>query len=116
MTLCEVGIRSPVRRQEHATLCGLHSAARMMRDRDDLKTQRQHIRRKSGLDDFGQINGLLLEMCAAFFKKAADAPEYLEIIGDRRVVERKGHLVGSFTCVFPEDLRFLKFPTIAIAR
>src|SRR6476660_7056806 len=63
----------------------------MMCYRDNLETQRQHVRRKSRLDDFGGIDALLAEMREALVKEAADGAENLQVVGDGCVVERKGH-------------------------
>ncbi len=63
----------------------------MMCDRDNLETQRQHVRRKSRLDDFGGIDALLAEMREALVKEAADGTENLQVVGDGCVVELKGH-------------------------
>src|SRR5450432_4246917 len=66
----------------------------MMCDRDDLETQRHHVRRQSRLDDFGGIDTLVAEMRQALLKETTDGAENLEIVGDSCVVERKGHGVG----------------------
>src|ERR1019366_6633240 len=89
----------------------------MMCDRDDLETERQHVRCKSRLDDFGRIDALLAEMCEALLKEAADGAENLEVVGDSCVVERKGHGVSSHHVVcFLGAIQFPEFPPIAIGR
>jgi hypothetical protein len=58
----------------------------MMRDRDDLETERLHVMRKARLDDLGRIDALFLEMSEAFLKEAADGAKNLKVVCDGRVV------------------------------
>jgi len=39
---------------------------------DDLETERQHVGRKPGDDDFGGVDALVAEMREAFLKAGAD--------------------------------------------
>src|SRR5260370_36886901 len=77
------------RGSEHSVLCRLYRAARMMCDRNTLDTQRQHVRSKSRLDDFGGIDALLAEMREALVKETPDGAENLQAGGDGCVVQRK---------------------------
>src|ERR1700759_3615152 len=76
----------------------------MMRDRDDLKAQRQHIRRKACLDHCGGIDALVLEMLQALVQVAADGAKDLQVVCYGRVVKRKGHGTG-FPLVCVSDAR-----------
>src|ERR1700759_4726396 len=81
----------------------------MMRDRDDLKAQRQHVGRKPRLDHRGGIDAFLLEMLQALVEVAADGAKDLEVVCYGRVVERKGHGTGfPLLCVFDARHSFRK--------
>jgi hypothetical protein len=58
----------------------------MMRDRDDLETERVHVMRKARLDDFSRINAFFQEMREALLKKAANCSKNLKIVCDCRIV------------------------------
>jgi hypothetical protein len=89
----------------------------MMRDRDDLEAEREHVSCKSRLDDFGRIDALLVEMRKALFEEAADSAENLEVICDSCVVERKGYGVDlPLQLCFLRAIQFPEFPAIAIGR
>ena len=60
---------------EHALLHALDGAAGMLRDRNDLKPERQHVGRQPRLDDGFRIDVVLAEMREAAVEKAADAAE-----------------------------------------
>jgi hypothetical protein len=66
----------------------------MMRDRDDLETQWQHVRCKARIDHLGQVNTFLSEMREALAKVPADGVKNLEVVCYGRIVKRKGHGVG----------------------
>ena len=88
-SIVEVGLARG--RHEHAGLRRLHRAARMMHQRTDLPAQRPHVGRKARFDHLGRINSLLAEKTEALVEIAADGAQYLQIVGDARIVERKGH-------------------------
>ena len=58
----EIVRRLERRRVEHALLHALDGAAGVLGDRDDLETERQHVRRQPRLDDGFGIDALLAEM------------------------------------------------------
>src|ERR1700761_8914301 len=73
----------------------------MMRHRDDLEAQRQHVRSKPRLDHGGGIDALFLEMLEALVQVSADGAKDLEIVCYGGVVKRKGHGTGfPLLCVF----------------
>jgi hypothetical protein len=59
----------------------------MLGDGDDLKTQRQHVRRQPRLDHGFRIDALFAEMNEAAVEEAADGAKDLQIIRHAGVVE-----------------------------
>jgi hypothetical protein len=59
----------------------------MMRDRDNLEAERQHIREKSGLDDLLRIDALLLAVAETAVEEAGDGTESLEVVRNARIVK-----------------------------
>ncbi len=66
---------------------GLDGAAGMLRDGDDLETQRQHVRRQPRFDQGFRIGILFAEMNKAAFEEAADGAKDLQIVRHGGVVE-----------------------------
>ena len=59
----------------------------MLGNRDDLETQRQHVRRQPCLDQGFRIDILFAEMNQTALKEAADGAEGLQIVRHAGVVE-----------------------------
>ena len=74
-------------RAKFSALHALDGAAGMLRDGDDLETQRQHVRRQPRLDHRFRVDVLFAKMLQTALEEAADGAEGLKIIRHAGVVE-----------------------------
>jgi hypothetical protein len=75
-------------RVEFASLDSFDRAQRMVRDRDDLETEGQHVGGELRIDDGVRIDVVRFEVRVTLVEEARDAAQRLQVVGDRDIVER----------------------------
>ena len=75
------------RRREQSGLHAAQRTERMVRRRQDLEAERQHVLEQPGLDDVVRIDVLFLEVREALAQEAFYATQCLQVVGHAQIVK-----------------------------